>query len=90
MEEEIKMAETVMLIDASFLNFVTEDIKKNFERMLNRDLWLISKDFLKIISEKNVLVSTVIVRKTKPEAINRKRIFSCTRRGGAFFSLLGK
>lgn len=58
--------------------------------MLNRDLWLISKDFLKIVSEKNVLVSTVIVRKTKPEAINRKRIFSCTRRGGAFFSLLGK
>jgi hypothetical protein len=38
MEEEIKMAETVMLIDASFLNFVTEDIKKNFERMLNREL----------------------------------------------------
>jgi len=38
MEEEIKMAETVMLIDAAFLNFVTEDVKKNFERMLNREL----------------------------------------------------
>ena len=38
MEEDIKMAETVMLVDASFLNFVTEDIKKNFERMLNREL----------------------------------------------------
>lgn len=38
MEEEIKMAETVMLIDAAFLNFVTEDVKMNFERMLNREL----------------------------------------------------
>ncbi|WP_321518882.1 DUF6621 family protein [uncultured Bacteroides sp.] len=38
MEEEIKMAETVMLIDASFLNFVTEDIKRNFESMLKRKL----------------------------------------------------
>lgn len=38
MEEDIKMAETVMLVDASFLNFVTEDIKSNFERMLNREL----------------------------------------------------
>ena len=38
MEEEIKMAETVMLIDASFLNFVTEDIKNNFEKMLKREL----------------------------------------------------
>jgi len=38
MEEDIKMAETVMLIDASFLNFVTEDIKNNFEKMLKREL----------------------------------------------------
>ncbi|BEG99127.1 DUF6621 family protein [Bacteroides sedimenti] len=38
MEEKIKMAETVMLIDAAFLNFVTEDLKKNFERMLSRKL----------------------------------------------------
>jgi hypothetical protein len=38
MEEEIKMAETVMLVDASFLNFVTEDIKRNFESMLKRKL----------------------------------------------------
>lgn len=38
MEEDIKLAETVMLVDASFLNFVTRDIKTNFERMLNREL----------------------------------------------------
>lgn len=38
MEENIKMAETVMLIDASFLNFVTIDLKKNFEGMLGREL----------------------------------------------------
>lgn len=38
MEEKIKMAETVMLIDAAFLNLVTEDLKKNFERMLSREL----------------------------------------------------
>lgn len=38
MEENIKMAETVMLIDAAFLNLVTKDLKKNFEGMLGREL----------------------------------------------------
>jgi hypothetical protein len=41
MEEKMKMSETVMLIDASFLNFVIADVKKNFERMLKRELQLI-------------------------------------------------
>lgn len=38
MAEEIKMAENVMLIDASFLNLVIKDIKRHFERALGRRL----------------------------------------------------
>lgn len=38
MAEEIKMAENVMLVDASFLNLVTKDIKSHFERVLGREL----------------------------------------------------
>ncbi|WP_071146984.1 DUF6621 family protein [Bacteroides ihuae] len=38
MEEKIKLAETVMLIDAAYMNFVIADLKKNFERMLGRSL----------------------------------------------------
>ena len=38
MKNEVKFSETVMLVDAAFLNFVITDIKKNFERMLNRPL----------------------------------------------------
>lgn len=36
MKNEVKFSETVMLVDAAFLNFVMTDIKKNFERMLGR------------------------------------------------------
>lgn len=36
--EEIKLSENVMLIDASFLNYVVTDLKKYFERTLNRSL----------------------------------------------------
>ncbi|WP_321332632.1 DUF6621 family protein [uncultured Bacteroides sp.] len=38
MAEKIELAETVMLIDAAFLNFVITDMKNNFERMLGRTL----------------------------------------------------
>lgn len=38
MEQKAQFNETVMLIDASFLNFVINDIKKAFEGMLNRPL----------------------------------------------------
>jgi hypothetical protein len=38
MAEKIKLAETVMLIDAAYMNFVIADLKKNFERMLGRSL----------------------------------------------------
>lgn len=38
MEQKAQLDETVMLIDASFLNFVINDIKKAFEGMLNRPL----------------------------------------------------
>lgn len=38
MEQKAQFNETVMLIDASFLNFVVNDIKKAFEGMLNRPL----------------------------------------------------
>lgn len=38
MEQRAQFNETVMLIDASFLNFVVNDIKKAFEGMLNRPL----------------------------------------------------
>ena len=38
MEKYAKLSDTVMLIDAAFLNFVVSDVKKNFERMLGRSL----------------------------------------------------
>ena len=38
MDEKIKLPETVMLIDAAFLNFVIVDLKKYFENQLNRPL----------------------------------------------------
>lgn len=38
MEQKVQFNEIVMLIDASFLNFVINDIKKAFEGMLNRPL----------------------------------------------------
>ncbi len=38
MSDKIKLSENVMLIDAAFLNFVTNDLKRHFERMLNRSL----------------------------------------------------
>ncbi len=38
MDNKIKLAENVMLIDAAFLNFVVNDLKRHFERMLNRSL----------------------------------------------------
>ncbi len=38
MDNKIKFPENVMLIDAAFLNFVTADMKKHFERMLDRPL----------------------------------------------------
>nr|WP_320057776.1 DUF6621 family protein [uncultured Bacteroides sp.] len=38
MAEKIKLAETVMLIDTAYMNFVITDLKKNFERMLGRSL----------------------------------------------------
>ena len=37
MNEKIKLPETVMLIDAAFLNFVIVDLKKYFENQLNRN-----------------------------------------------------
>lgn len=36
--EKIKLSQNVMLIDASFLNFVVMDLKKYFERLLKRSL----------------------------------------------------
>lgn len=38
MADEMKMSETVMLVDASFLNFVIKDLKKHFEQVLGRKL----------------------------------------------------
>lgn len=38
MDKQTQFNETVILIDASFLNFVVNDVKKNFERMLGRPL----------------------------------------------------
>lgn len=38
MKEQLKMTETVILIDAAFLNFMTSSVKNNFELMLKRDL----------------------------------------------------
>lgn len=36
--EKIKLSQNVMLIDASFLNFVVMDLRKYFERLLKRSL----------------------------------------------------
>lgn len=36
--EKIKLSQNVMLIDASFLNFVVADLRKYFEQMLKRPL----------------------------------------------------
>ena len=33
MEKETKFTDTVILIDALFMDFVIDDLKKNFERM---------------------------------------------------------
>ncbi len=41
MDDKIKLAENVMLIDAAFLNFVVKDMKRHFERVLNRTLQFI-------------------------------------------------
>ncbi|WP_321479353.1 DUF6621 family protein [uncultured Bacteroides sp.] len=38
MAEKIQLAETVMLMDAAYLNLVIADLKKNFERILGRSL----------------------------------------------------
>lgn len=38
MEQSVKFAENVMLIDASFLGFVIRDLKRHFERKLGRNL----------------------------------------------------
>lgn len=38
MSEKIKLSETVMLVDAAFLNFVITDLKKYFETILKRSL----------------------------------------------------
>lgn len=38
MKQAVVQSDTVILIDAAFLNLVVEDVKKNFERMLNRPL----------------------------------------------------
>ena len=35
---QIKLSETVVLIDAAFLNFVIVDVKEHFERTLSRAL----------------------------------------------------
>ncbi|NDW13800.1 hypothetical protein D0T50_13005 [Bacteroides sp. 214] len=38
MNEQLKLPQTVILIDATYLNFVITDLKRNFERMLGRPL----------------------------------------------------
>ena len=38
MDKKIKLPEIVMLIDAAFLNYVVSDLKRYFEKMLNRPL----------------------------------------------------
>lgn len=38
MDKKIKLPEIVMLIDAAFLNYVISDLKRYFEKMLNRPL----------------------------------------------------
>ena len=46
MEKETKFTDTVILIDALFMDFVIDDLKKNFERMLNRELHDVELDKL--------------------------------------------
>lgn len=46
MEQESKFTATVVLVDASFLNFVINDLKRNFERMLKRSLQDVELDKL--------------------------------------------
>lgn len=49
--QENKFAETVILIDAKYFEFLTSDFKANFERMLGRELKTIDlSDFLTYIS----------------------------------------
>lgn len=38
MEEEKKIPETFMLVNASYLDFIVNDVKTNFERILSRSL----------------------------------------------------
>ena len=38
MDRKIKLPEIVMLVDAAFLNYVVSDLKRYFEKMLNRSL----------------------------------------------------
>ncbi len=46
MEKENKFTGTVMLVDASFLSFAVNDLRKNFERILNRELHDVEVDKL--------------------------------------------
>ncbi|MEG2514718.1 MAG: DUF6621 family protein [Bacteroidaceae bacterium] len=48
MKNEIKMSETVMLIDAAFLDFASNDLKGHFEWLLNRPLQKI--DLVSLVS----------------------------------------
>lgn len=38
MSEKVQFPETVILIDATYLNLIIQDVKKNFEQMLQRSL----------------------------------------------------
>lgn len=46
MEQENKFTGTVILVDVSFLNFVIEDLRMNFEKMLKRNLQDVELDKL--------------------------------------------
>lgn len=46
MDKKIELPETVMLIDAAFMNFVVSDLKKYFEKHLNRPLQMIDLSLL--------------------------------------------
>ena len=46
---QIKLAETVVLIDAAFLNFVITDIKGYFEETLHRSLQEIDLSMIAIL-----------------------------------------
>ena len=45
----IKLSETVMVIDAAYLNFVINDLKKYFEPLLGRSLQTVIWHFLPCI-----------------------------------------